>query len=232
MPARPSPFDLFNPFPDRLRYIAVEGVIGAGKTTFARAIARAAGARLVLEEFEENAFLPRFYEDPDRWAFPTQLAFLASRFRQQKALATRDLFQQAVVSDYTFDKDRLFAHVTLTGDELQLYESLFSIMEANAPVPDLLIYLRSSVDRLMRNIGMRARSYEAGMDPAYLKELAESYDRHFTHYRKGAILIVNSTDLDFVARPDHLDALLRAVVTAGPGSTIFSPPVETQGRLV
>ena len=225
--------DLFSlSFPDRLRYVAVEGVIGAGKTTLARALARAAGARLVLEEFEENAFLPRFYEDPPRWAFPTQLAFLASRFRQQKALATRDLFQQAVVSDYTFDKDRLFAHVTLTGDELTLYESLFSIMEANAPVPDLLVYLRSSVERLMRNIGLRARSYEAGMDPGYLAELAAAYDRHFTHYRKGPLLIVNATDLDFVARRDHFDALLRAVVTAGPGTTVFSPPTEAQGRLV
>ena len=224
MSSTPDPFT----FPDRLRYVAVEGVIGAGKTTLARALARAAGARLVLEEFEENAFLPRFYEDPPRWAFQTQLAFLASRFRQQKALATRDLFQQAVVSDYTFDKDRLFARVTLSGDELQLYESLYAIMEANAPVPDLVVYLRSSTDRLLKNIALRARAYEAGMDPAYLAELGEAYERYFTHYRKGPLLIVNATDLDFVARPAHLEALIRAVAAAPEGTTVLHAPSEVQ----
>jgi deoxyadenosine/deoxycytidine kinase len=224
--------DLFNAFPDRLRYIAVEGVIGAGKTTLARAIARRAGARLVLEEFEANPFLPAFYEDAPRWAFQTQLAFLASRFRQQKALATRDLFQQAVVSDYTFDKDRLFARITLSGDELQLYESLYAIMEPNAPVPDLVVYLRSSVERLLKNIALRARAYEAGMDPAYLAELSGAYDRYFTHYRKGPLLIVSASEIDFVAHPQHLEALLRAVASAGPGTSHFAAPPEAQGRLV
>lgn len=214
--------------PERLRYVAVEGVIGAGKTTLARMLARRAGARLVLEQFEENPFLPAFYADPGRWAFQTQLAFLASRFRQQKDLAARDLFQQQVVADYTFDKDRIFAHVTLSGDELQLYETLFALMEANAPVPDLVVYLRSSVDRLVHNVALRGRAYEAGMAPAYLGELSDAYDRHFAHYRKGPLLIVDAGRIDFVRDAATFEALLRQIAAAPEGTRRFTPPSEMQ----
>ena len=216
------------PFPEHLRYIAVEGVIGAGKSTLARMLVQQSGGRLVLEEFEENPFLGTFYEDRERWAFQTQLAFLASRFRQQKALATRDLFHQHVVSDYTFDKDRIFAHVTLSGDERQLYDSLYSIMEPNAPTPDLVVYLRSSVDRLLRNIAMRARSYEAQMDPAYLTELTEAYDRHFFHYRKSPLLIIDASRIDFVGQPAHFDELVRQIGLVKGGTTYFNPPETMQ----
>jgi deoxyadenosine/deoxycytidine kinase len=226
MPDAPTLFD--TPLPERLRYIAVEGVIGAGKTTLARMLAKHAGARMVLEEFEENPFLPAFYEDPERWAFQTQLAFLASRFRQQKTLATRDLFQQQLVSDYTFDKDRIFAHVTLSGDELQLYESLFALMEANAPVPDLVVYLQSSVDRLVHNVALRGRAYEAGMAPAYLAELAAAYDRHFAHYRKGPLLIVDASRVDFVRDPATFAALVREVIATTEGTRRFMPPSSLQ----
>ncbi len=212
------------PLPDHLRYVAVEGVIGAGKTTLAQMLAERTGARLVLERFEENPFLPAFYEDPDRWALQTQLAFLASRFRQQKALADRDLFHHSVVSDYTFDKDRLFARTTLHGDELRLYETLHGLMEPNAPVPDLVVYLRQPVDRLLRHIAQRGRPYEQDMDPAYLAELAEAYDAHFFRYTRGPLLIVNAAELDFVAEPEHFEALVRAVARATPGATIFQPP--------
>ncbi|HYE96576.1 MAG TPA: deoxynucleoside kinase [Rubricoccaceae bacterium] len=214
--------------PDRLRYVAIEGVIGSGKTSLAERLATRTGARLVLEQFEDNPFLPRFYEDRARWAFPTQLAFLASRFRQQKALAARDLFQQAVVADYVFDKDRVFAHLTLDGDELQLYESLFSLMEPNAPVPDLVVYLQASVDRLMHNIALRGRPYEAGMDRAYIADLAAAYDRFFAHYRKSPLLVVHSTQIDFVREPAHLDALLAQIGSATAGTTVFNPPASMQ----
>lgn len=214
--------------PDHLGYIAVEGVIGAGKTTLARMLAERAGGRLVLEEFEENPFLGSFYGDRERWAFQTQLAFLASRFRQQRALASRDLFHTHTVADYTFDKDRIFAHVTLSGDELALYESLYSLMEPNAASPDLVVYLRSSLDRLLHNIALRGRSYEAQMDPAYLAELTDAYDRYFYHYRKGPLLIVDGSRLDFVRQPAHFDELVRQIARARAGTTLFTPPQEMQ----
>ena len=215
-------------FPDSLSYVAVEGVIGAGKSTLARMLAERTGGKLVLEEFEDNPFLGTFYQDPERWAFQTQLSFLASRFRQQKALANRDLFHRHVVSDYTFDKDRIFAHVTLEGDERQLYDSLYSIMEPNAPTPDLVVYLRSSVERLLHNVALRGRSYEAQMDPAYLADLTEAYDRHFFHYTKSPLLIIDASRIDFVREPAHFEELVRQIGRVRGGTTYFNPPKTMQ----
>lgn len=214
--------------PDHLGYVVVEGVIGAGKTTMARMLAERCDGRLVLEEFEENPFLDRFYSDRDRWALQTQLAFLASRFKQQKKLAARDLFVDHVVSDYTFDKDRIFAHVTLEGDEVQLYETLFGIMEPQAPIPDLVVYLRSSVERLLHNIALRGRSYESGMDPNYLRELVEAYDRYFFHYSKSPLLIVDATRIDFVGEAGTFDELVRQMASVRGGTTYFNPPATMQ----
>ncbi len=214
--------------PDHLGYVVVEGVIGAGKSTLAQMLAARAGGRLVLEEFEENPFLGTFYQDRDRWAFQTQLAFLASRFKQQKALAARDLFHRHVVADYTFDKDRIFAHVTLSGDEVQLYETLFGIMEPSAPVPDLVVYLRSSVDRLLHNVALRGRSYEADMDPAYLTELVDAYDRYFFHYTKSPLLIVDASRIDFVGERATFDELVRQIGNVRGGTAYFNPPRTMQ----
>jgi deoxyadenosine/deoxycytidine kinase len=214
--------------PPHLGYVAVEGVIGAGKTALARLLAGRAGGRLVLEEFEENPFLGTFYEDRDRWAFQTQLAFLASRFKQQKALATRDLFHPHVVADYTFDKDRVFAHVTLSGDELRLYETLYGLMEPAAPTPDLVVYLRSSVDRLLHNVALRGRAYEADMDPAYLAELSAAYDRYFFHYTKSPLLIVDASRIDFVRERATFDELVRQVGSVRGGTAYFNPPEAMQ----
>ncbi len=224
--------------PETLRYVAVEGVIGVGKTSLARRLAAwmgeqappaeggAEGVRLVLEEFEENPFLPDFYRDPARWAFHTQLAFLASRFRQQKGLLARDLFQQRTVSDYTFDKDRIFAHTTLAGDELALYESLYGLMEPATATPDLVVYLRASVDRLMHNVAQRGRAYEARIERSYLAELADAYDRYFRHYTRGPLLIVDATAIDFVGNEADFERLAAKVAaTAGrPGTVEFNPP--------
>ena len=214
--------------PEHLRYIAIEGVIGAGKTTLARMIAERFGARLVLEQFEANPFLSQFYADPERWAFQTQLTFLASRFQQQQSLATRDLFQQHVIADYTFDKDRIFAHVTLEGDELQLYETLFALMEPNAPVPDLTVYLRSSVERLVHNVSQRGREYEANMDPAYLRTLVEAYDEHFAHYHKGPLLVVDASRIDFVRDAATFEELVRQAIDPPPGTRHFNLPESMQ----
>lgn len=184
--------------PDDLDYVAIEGAIGAGTTTLAQKLAEWWTTDLVLEQFEDNPFLERFYQDQERWAFQTQLAFLASRFRQQKELAERDLFHNLVVSDYTFDKDRIFARQTLSGDELQLYESLFQLMQPQVPTPDLVVYLKSSPDRLMTNIAMRDRPYERDMDPDYIATLHEAYNQYFRQYDQTPLRVINVAEIDFV----------------------------------
>jgi deoxyadenosine/deoxycytidine kinase len=214
---------------DGLRYIVIEGVIGAGKTTLASLLAERFDGRLVLEQFEENPFLARFYEDRARWAFQTQLTFLASRFRQQQSLLKRDLFQQVVVSDYSFDKDRIFAHLTLDGDERQLYETLFSIMQPNVPVPDLVVYLQSTPQRLLEQIRQRGRSYELDMEADYIVALHEAYNYFFYRYTKSPLLIVNAARIDFVKNPDDLAELIRQIASITyPGTTFFNPePSDT-----
>jgi deoxyguanosine kinase len=215
-----------NALPESLRYLAVEGVIGAGKTSLARMLAARMEARLVLEEFDENPFLPHFYDDARRWAFHTQLAFLASRFRQQKDLLSPDLFRQRTVSDYTFDKDRVFAHVTLEGDELSLYETVFTLMEPATATPDLIVYLRSSVDRLMHNIERRGRSYERDMQRQYIAEVAGAYDQYFLNYSRSPLLVVDSTAIDFVNHPGDFERLVGKIASCvgTTGRSMFNPP--------
>jgi len=214
--------------PDDLGYLVIEGVIGAGKTTLAQLLTEVTNGRIVLEQFEENPFLERFYENRDRWAFQTELTFLASRFQQQKDLGARDLFHRVIISDYAFDKNRIFAHQTLDGDELQLFETLYSIMEPNIPTPDLIVYLQSTPERLMENIRQRGRSYEQEMDPDYIESLHEAYDHYFRTYRKTPLLIVNASDIDFVEHDAHFNVILDAIVDADlDGQTYIDPVVKT-----
>jgi len=199
--------------PESLRYIVIEGVIGVGKTTLARLLADRFDGKLVLETVDENPFLPRFYDDPERWSFQTQLSYLAARFQQQKALAIRDLFHQITISDYAFDKDRIFAHLNLHGDELQLYETLYNLMQTTIPVPDLLVYLQSTPERLMQNVKKRARSYETDMDPSYIEALNESYNYYFYRYETSPLLIVDVTHIDFVENESDLEELVGQIVS-------------------
>ncbi len=185
-------------------FIAIEGVIGAGKTTLAELLAERNQARMVLEQFEENPFLPKFYEDRKRYAFQTQLAFLASRFKQQQVMTNRDLFDQFVISDYMFEKDRIFARLNLNEDELALYDNIYGIMTGISAKPDLVIYLQSTVNRLLSNIDKRGRDYERHITPDYLQELSDAYNQFFYHYNKAPLMIINSTEIDFVNNPDHL----------------------------
>ncbi|MEX0771716.1 MAG: deoxynucleoside kinase [Balneolales bacterium] len=179
-------------------FIAIEGVIGAGKSSLAKILAKRHNARLVLEQFEENPFLPRFYADRNRYAFQTQLAFLASRFQQQQALLNKDLFHDFVISDYLFEKDRIFARLNLTGDELSLYEKVYSIMSNVSAKPDLVIFIQSSVERLLENITIRGRSYEKDISREYLEELNEAYNQFFYHYTRSPLVIINASEIDFV----------------------------------
>jgi deoxyadenosine/deoxycytidine kinase len=186
-------------------FIAIEGVIGAGKTSLAKLLAKRHGAKLVLEEFEENPFLPKFYEDMDRYAFQTQLSFLASRFHQQQKIQNKELFHELVLTDYLFDKDRIFARVNLAGDEMALYDKIFSIMNLKTPKPDLVVFIQCTVERLLYNIEMRNREYEQNIDPVYLQELNDVYNQFFHHYDRSPLMIINASEIDFVNDKDHLD---------------------------
>ena len=203
-------------------FIAIEGVIGAGKTSLASLLAERQNARLVLEEFEDNPFLPKFYEDRERYAFQTQLAFLASRFKQQQNMMSQDLFHQFTISDYIFDKDRIFARLNLDQDELALYDNIFNIMTGIAAQPDLIIFIQSSVERLMENIEKRGRDYERNITPEYLKELNDAYNHFFHHYSRAPLIILNASEIDFVNNREHLDYI---------EEQIFEKPVHTNTHI-
>jgi deoxyguanosine kinase len=190
--------------PNQFDFIAIEGVIGAGKTALAQLLAERNDARIILEQFEENPFLPKFYEDKKRYAFQTQLAFLASRFKQQEKMTSRDLFNQFLISDYIFEKDRIFARLNLDDDELALYDNIYGIMTGISAKPDLVIYLQCSVERLMENIEHRGRDYERHITPDYLQELSDAYNQFFYHYSKAPLMIINASKIDFVNNPNHL----------------------------
>lgn len=215
--------------PSEIHYIAIEGVIGAGKTTLARMLSEHLGARLVLEKFEENPFLPRFYEDPEHYAFQTQIFFLLSRYRQQQELFQADLFHSHVISDYIFEKDKIFAYLTLRDDELKLYENLLSAIEKTVPPPDLVIYLQSNVERLMENIRKRGRLMEKNMSAEYIQELNEAYNYFFFRYKSTPLLIVKTTDIDFVNNPDHFEDLLRQILRPNKAPVeYYNPSVRTE----
>jgi deoxyguanosine kinase len=204
-------------------YIAIEGVIGVGKTTLTQALAAATGARQILEQVEENPFLEAFYKDRRRFAFQTQLFFLLSRYRQMMALRQRDLFQNAVVCDYLFQKDRIFAGINLSEAEMTLYDQILPLLERDLPRPDKVVYLRADLPVILKRIEKRGRSFERGIDPDYLTILDEAYTQFFFHYQVTPLLVVNTNAIDLVERPADRDDLIRRILAHEKGTAYFSP---------
>jgi deoxyguanosine kinase len=187
-------------------YLAIEGVIGVGKTTLARTLQSIFSTQLLLEVFEENPFLSDFDSDRARYAFQTQIFFLLSRYRQQRSNVPQLLAQGLdLIADYTFEKDSLFARINLAGDELNMYQKVHEALAEKIPLPNLVVYLRASTNVLMQRIAMRDRPYERNIERKYIDELNRAYDDFFAGYSKsGPTLIIESDNLDFVARPEDL----------------------------
>ena len=208
-----------------IRYIAIEGVIGAGKTTLAKKLSEKLNSNFIFEEFEANPFLEKFYDDRKRYAFQTQMFFLINRFKQQEQLNQENLFSNFIVSDYIFDKDKIFAYLNLKGDEIKLYESIFPLLERDLRKPDLVVFLQSSVDRLMHNIKNRARKIERNLSKNYISELSEAYNNFFFKYNTTPLLIVNTTDIDFVNRQKDFDELYTQIFREDRGFIEYFNPV-------
>ena len=207
----------------KIYHIAVEGTIGVGKTSLAKILAEVLSSRLILEEFEDNPFLKEFYQDRKRWAFQTQINFLISRYYQQLRLQQVDLFADKIISDYMFAKDKLFAQTSLDDNEMALYQKLASIFEKNITYPDLVIFLQSDTDRLMHNIKKRGREYEKDIDWEYIAQLNEIYNQYFMRYNKSNLLVINTTDIDFVNNKDDLDQILEVIRSPFSGTKFFNP---------
>lgn len=204
-------------------YIAVEGVIGVGKTSFARMLAEGLEADLIAEEVFENPFLVDFYKNPKRFAFSCQIFFMLSRFQQQQQLMVRDLFAQRIVADYIFAKDAIFAQVNLTERELALYDRMAPILAADIPRPDLVIYLQGSTHVLLERIKKRNYTFEKTIDSDYIEMINKAYDYYFFNYTDTPLLVVKTDNIDFVNNPEHFDDLIQQIKKPITGKKYYSP---------
>lgn len=206
-----------------LYYIAIEGPIGVGKTSLVKLLAKKLDARTILEQFEENPFLTDFYDDPERFAFQTQLFFLLQRYQQQQELRQVDIFHNLIITDYMFVKDRLFASLNLNEKEMTLYETVASLLERNVINPDLVIYLQADTDTLMKNIGKRKRSFEKNMSRDYIDALNQVYNEYFFRYQDTPLLIINTNNIDFVNKKKDLEEIINVVRQPITGTKFFNP---------
>ena len=193
-------------------FIVIEGNIGSGKTTLAQKIAAQQNSKLMLEQFAENPFLPKFYEDKEKYAFPLELSFLAERYQQLKTeLTTQDLFQKIIISDYYFSKSLIFAKANLKEDEFNLYSKLFNIIYGTLPKPDLLLYLYLDIPKLQKNILKRGRAYEKNISDEYLQKIQTTYLDYLKQEIGMRILLVDINNIDFVSNSEHYDWLLKTI---------------------
>jgi len=206
-----------------IRFLAVEGVIGAGKTSLCRMLGDTLGARLVLEKYEENPFLGDFYADPRRYAFQAQIFFLLARYKQQRDLHQTDLFQRCVVADYIFEKDKIFAYLNLDDSELLIYDKLYAMLEPQAPKPDLVIFLQADTPRLIERIKRRKRDYEAEISEAYVTEVAKAYNYFFFNYTQTPLLVIDTNQIDFVHHEKELDDLIAQIRRMERGVQYYRP---------
>jgi deoxyguanosine kinase len=205
------------------RYIAIEGPIGVGKTALAKRLADSLSADLVLEEFDDNPFLERFYRDGRSAALPAQMFFLFARARQIEQLRQSDLFSNVRISDYLFTRDRLFAELNLDREELKLYEQIVDNLAIVAPVPDLVIYLQTSVDAILRRLARRDMPYDRYVDRAYLERLTDAYARFFHNYDEGPLLIVNASQIDPANNDADYEQLFQQIERTTGGRHFFNP---------
>ena len=210
--------------PENINYLCVEGVIGVGKTSLCNLIASEFNSRLILEAADENPFLHEFYKNRQPAAFQTQLWFLLSRYRQlTENFAQQDLFHKAIISDYIFAKDNLFASINLDENEMAIYNSISVILEKNVPKPDFVIYLQASTGSLVRRIEKRCKSYETNINRVYIETLNEAYNHFFFHYKDSPVLIVNTDDIDYVNNRSDFDEIIEQFFLTKWGSNYYRP---------
>ena len=206
-----------------LYYVAIEGTIGVGKTSLANLLCEKLGAKLVLESFEDNPFLSDFYDDPERHAFQTQLWFLLQRYQQQQELRQIDMFQNLVITDYMFVKDRLFASLNLSEKEMSLYDTVANMMEKNVSHPDLVIFLQADTETLMKNISTRGREFEKNLSEDYLDALNQVYNEYFFRYQDTPLVIINTNNIDFVNNNEDLEEMINYIRKPVTGTKFFNP---------
>ncbi len=206
----------------KFRSIAVEGPIGVGKTSFVELLARKTEAQKLLEKID-NPFLRDFYQDKQGAAFQAQLFFLLSRYRQLMELGQRDLFHQVSLCDYIFPKDKIFAYLNLDDSELLIYDKLYAMLEPQVPKPDLVIFLQAETARLVERIKRRRRDYEAEISEAYVNEVNKAYNYFFFHYTQTPLLVIDTTEIDFVHHEEHLDELIEQIRKMDRGVQYYRP---------
>ena len=207
----------------KAKYIVVEGPIGVGKTSLAKILANEFQARTIFERIEDNPFLPKFYQSRETYAFQNQTFFLLNRYQQQMELAQHDLFNQNAIADYLFAKDQIFATLTLSAEELNLYQQIYALLNTRVPKPDMVVYLQARPEVLYKRVKKRDKKYERSVTFDYLTEVAQAYNQYFFHYDETPLLVVNTSEIDFVASSKDLADLIKEINNMGSGTQHFIP---------
>ena len=205
------------------RFIAIEGSIGAGKTSLAKLLGKQFDAKVFLEKDEENPFIEKFYQDQESHAFHTQIFFLLSRYNQYLDLAQRDLFNSVFIIDYLFQRNRIFSNLTLKGHEIQLYDQIYNLLTQKIPKPDLVIFLQANTSVLLDRVEKRDRDYESFIDPEYLDEVNKAFNNFFFYYSETPLLVINTNEIDFVEKKYDLEELIKKINTHKIGREYYNP---------